>query len=67
MHLDDNDKTAFIINERVYYSKVMPFKLKNIETTYQRMMNKVFIMQIRKNIEVYDDDILVKSKDLKQH
>ena len=41
----------------------MPFNLKNIGATYQRMMNKVFADQIRRNMEVYVDDILVKSKD----
>ena len=63
MHLDDKDKTAFITNEGVYYYKVMPFELKNVGSTYQRMINKVFTKQIRRNLEVYVDDILVKSKD----
>ena len=67
IHPDDEDKIAFITNERVYSYKVMPFELKNVGATYQRMMNKVFVELIERNKEVYLDDILVKSKDPQQH
>ena len=40
----------------------MPFGLKNAGATYQRMMNKIFEPQLGKNIEVYIDDMVVKSK-----
>ena len=40
----------------------MPFELKNARVTNQRLVNKMFSKQIRRNIEVYVDDILVKSK-----
>ena len=39
----------------------MPFGLKNARTTYQRLMNKMFAHQIRRNVQVYVDDIFVKS------
>ena len=39
----------------------MPFELKNAGATYQRLMNKMFAHQIGRNIEVYVDDIPVKS------
>jgi len=39
----------------------MPFRLKNAGVTYQRLVNKMFIQQIGRNIEVYVDDMLVKS------
>lgn len=39
----------------------MPFGLKNVDATFQRLMDKVFKDQIGKNVEVYVDDILVKS------
>jgi hypothetical protein len=39
----------------------MPFGLKNVGTTSQRLMNKMFREQIGRNMEVYVDDILVKS------
>ena len=41
----------------------MPFGLKNAETTYQRLVNRMFSHQIRRNVEVYIDNMLVKSKD----
>ena len=41
--------------------KVMPFKFKNAGATYQRLMNKMFTHQIGRNVEVYMDDMLVKS------
>ena len=39
----------------------MPFRLKNVGATYQRLMNKMFAYQIGRNIQVYVDDMLVKS------
>ena len=42
-------------------NKVMPFELKNADATYQRLMNKMFAHQIGRNVEVYVDDMLVKS------
>ena len=45
----------------------MPFGLKNVRTTYQRLVNKIFAGQIGRNIEVYVDDMLVKSKEMEDH
>ena len=39
----------------------MSFGLKNLGVTYQRLVNKMFTHQIRRNVQVYMDDILVKS------
>ena len=39
----------------------MPFGLKNAVATFQRMVNKVFKDLIRNTMEVYMDDMLVKS------
>ena len=39
----------------------MSFRLKNTRATYQRLMNKMFTHQIRRNIQVYLDNVLVKS------
>ncbi|KAB2629003.1 hypothetical protein D8674_033798 [Pyrus ussuriensis x Pyrus communis] len=49
------------------HTKVMPFGLKNAGATYQRLVNSMFAEQIGKNIEVYVDDMLVKSKHADQH
>ena len=45
----------------------MPFGLKNAGATYQRLVNKMFNKQIGKNMEVYMDDMLVKSKEESTH
>ena len=50
-----------------YHYKVMPFDLKNAGSTYQRMMTKMFEPQLGKNVEVYIDDMVVKSKLVSEH
>ena len=45
----------------------MPFGLKNAGTTYQRLVNQMFNKQIGRNMEVYVDDMLAKSKEAKTH
>ncbi|CAN6570975.1 unnamed protein product [Malus baccata var. baccata] len=45
----------------------MPFGLKNAGATYQRAMNAIFHDLIGHNMEVYIDDIVVKSKTEEQH
>ena len=45
----------------------MPFRLENAKATYQRLVNQMFNKQIRWNVEVYIDDVLVKSKMTKEH
>ena len=39
----------------------MPFRLKNVGATYQRLMNKMFAYQIGRNVQVYVDNMLEKS------
>ncbi|GJR54810.1 reverse transcriptase domain-containing protein, partial [Tanacetum coccineum] len=39
----------------------MPFSLKNARATYQRLVNKVFNDQIRRNLKAYVDDMVIKS------
>ena len=45
----------------------MPFDLKNAGSTYQRMMTKMFESQLGRSIEVYVDDMVVKSKVVSEH
>ena len=45
----------------------MPFGLKNAGATYQRLVNQMFSKRIGWNIEVYVDDMLVKSKVEESH
>ena len=64
---EDQEKTTFITSQGLYCYKVMPFGLKNAGTTYQRLVNKMFSKWIERNMEVYVDDMLVKSKEEKDH
>ena len=41
----------------------MPFELKNAGVTYQRLVNKMFNKKIGRKMEVYVDDMLVKSRE----
>ena len=45
----------------------MPFGLKNVRATYQRLVTHMLRPQIGRNVEVYVDDMLVKSQDEKIH
>ena len=65
--LDDQEKTVFVTPIGNYYYKVMPFGLKNTGSTYQRMMSRMFESQLEKNIEIYIDDMVVKSKVVSEH
>ena len=65
--LDDQEKTAFVTLIGNYHYKVMPFGLKNAGSTYQRMMTRMFESQLGKNIEIYIDNMVVKSKMVLEH
>ena len=64
---EDREKTAFIFPSANYHYEVMPFGLKNAGATYQRMMTRMFREKIRCTVEVYIDDIVVKSRKESQH
>ena len=57
----DQEKIAFITPRGIFCYKVMPFGLKNAGATYQRMITKMFAHQLGKTVEVYIDDMVVKS------
>ena len=65
--LSDQEKTAFLTPIGNYHYKVMPFGLKNVGSTYQWMMTRMFEPQLGKSIEIYVDDIVVKSKVVSEH
>ena len=65
--LEDQEKTAFVTPVGNYHYKVMPFGLKNAGSTYQQMMTKMFESQLGRNVEVYIDDMVVKSKLVSEH
>ena len=67
MDPDDQEKTSFVTGQGTYCYRVMPFGLKNSGATYQRLVNRMFQKQIGASIEVYIDDMLVKSTTAKLH
>jgi hypothetical protein len=67
MHENDQEATSFITDHGLYCYKVMPFGLKNAGATYQRLVNAMFKNQIGRNVEVYVDDMLVKSLKSEDH
>ena len=67
MHALDQGYTSFNTDRRFYYYKVMSFDLKNVGETYQHLINMMFKEQIGKTMEVYVDDMLVKSKTATDH
>ena len=64
---DDQEKTAFLTPVGNYHYKVMPFGLKNVGSTYQRMMTRMFKPQLGKSIKAYIDDMVVNSKVASKH
>ena len=63
----DMEKTAFITLHRLFCYNVMPFGLKNARATYQRLVTKIFKPLLGKTMEVYIDDMLLKSKRRPDH
>ena len=67
MDPDDQEKTSFVTGQGTYCYRVMPFGLKNTGATYQRLVNKMFKKQIGTSMEVYIDNMLVKSTTAELH
>ena len=67
MDPDNQEKTSFITAQGTYCYRVMPFGLKNAGETYQRLVNRMFQKQIGTTMEVYIDDMLVKSTTAEIH
>ncbi|XP_065626753.1 uncharacterized protein LOC136066400 [Quercus suber] len=67
MEEHDQEKTSLVTSQGLFCYKVIPFGLKNAGATYQRLMDKMFAHQIGRNVQVYVDDMLVKSRFEKDH
>ena len=67
MDPDDQEKTSFVRGQGTYCYRVLPFELKNAGATYQRLVNRMFQKQIETSMEVYIDDMLVKSTTVELH
>ena len=64
---NDQEKTSLVIEQGTYCYQVMPFGLKNVGATYQRLVNRMFQKHIGASMEVYIDDMLVKSVKAELH
>nr|GEZ42392.1 reverse transcriptase domain-containing protein [Tanacetum cinerariifolium] len=57
----DEEKTAFVTSQGIFCYLKMSFGLRNAKATYQRLVDKAFQKQIGWNMEVYVDDLVIKS------
>jgi len=64
---EDMEKTMFVTLWGMFCYKVMPFGLKNAGATYQWAMVALFHDMMHKEIEVYVDDMIAKSKTKEEH
>ncbi|XP_074323167.1 uncharacterized protein LOC141660104 [Apium graveolens] len=67
MYGPDQEHTSFITDRGLYCNIGMPFGLINASVTYQRLVNMMFKNQIGRTMEVYVDDMLVKSNEANDH
>src|SRR4051812_39303889 len=61
MKEEDKEHTSFITPYGVFCYRTMPFGLKNVGATYQLMMQACLRDQISRNVQVYVDDIVIKT------
>ena len=59
---ENQSKTAFLTPWGVFCYQVMPFGLKNAGATYQKVMVMILHDMIHQELEVYVDDLVVKSR-----
>ena len=60
-------KTTFTTEWEIYCYIVMPFGLKNVGAIYQRMATALLHDMMHNEVEMYVDDMIVKSKERKGH
>ena len=67
MNESDRIHKVFITDRGLYCYKRMPFGLKNIRVTYQRLIKRMFARLLGKKVEAYIDDMVIKSKKSRDH
>jgi len=67
MHPFDEDKTAYKVETTNYCYKVMPFDLKKVGATYQRLMDRILQPLIGRNVHACVDDMVVTSVKEESH
>lgn len=58
---ENKDKTASYTDHDIFCNQKISFGLKNARATYQGLVDSIFSKQIGQNIEVYVDDMDIKS------
>ncbi|KAK4389973.1 Retrovirus-related Pol polyprotein from transposon [Sesamum angolense] len=64
---EDHKRVSFITSDGTFCYVAMPFRLKNAGATYQRLVDEIFRPQLSTKMEVYVEDMLVKSKEARNH
>lgn len=59
---EDEDKVVFHMERGMFYYTKIPFGLRNVGATYQRIVEKTYKVKIRRNMEAYVDDSMIKRK-----
>ena len=67
MAVIDKLKMSFTTEWGIYCYTIMPFRLKNVGATYQRIATTLLHGMIHKEIEVYVDDMVVRSETFEEH
>ena len=67
MASEDKNDTAFITHRGVFAYNVVPFGLLNAGAIFQKTMDTIFEPQIGRNMQIYVDDMIVKSLKIKDH
>lgn len=65
--LEDQHKTAFIVESGLFQFRKLPFGLKNAPSTFERLMDFVLAGLKEESILVYMDDILIASSTIEEH
>ena len=63
MHPKDESKKAFMAEFASCCYKVMPFILKNVGATYQRLMDRILTPMLGRNVQAYVDNMVVTSEE----
>lgn len=63
----DTPNITFMSNHGNYYYNIMHFGLKNTKTTYLKLEDMVFSKKVGHNLEVYIDDMIVKTSEGEFH
>lgn len=64
---EDQENNSFTCAWGTFCWNVIPFGLKNVGATYQRVVTTIFHVMMHKTMEDYVDDTLAKSKQRKNH